>query len=77
MDVLCVRECTKFAIEHCRAGKGPFVLEMDTYRYHGHSMSDPGITYRTREEVSGVRQSRDPVQTVKNWLLGEANCTNE
>ena len=56
---------------------GPIVMEMDTYRYHGHSMSDPGITYRSREEVSGVRQARDPVQTVKNWLLNEAGCTDE
>jgi len=76
MNVLNVREATRYAkayaLEH-----GPIVLEMDTYRYHGHSMSDPGITYRSREEVSGVRQSRDPVQTVKIWLLGEAGCSQE
>jgi len=69
MHVLNVREATKYAADHCRAGKGPFVLEMDTYRYHGHSMSDPGITYRDRTEVSGVREKRDPVQKARNWLV--------
>ena len=74
MNVLSVREATRFAKAHVLE-HGPIVMEMDTYRYHGHSMSDPGITYRSREEVSGVRQARDPVATVKNWLLGEAGMS--
>lgn len=76
MDVLCVRECTKFAIEHCRAGNGPFVLEMDTYRYHGHSMSDPGITYRTRKEIQAVRAARDPCTMQANRII-EAGLLTE
>ena len=71
MNVLAVREAVKVAMAHARE-HGPIMMEMDTYRYHGHSMSDPGITYRSREEVSGVRQARDPVATVKSWLLNEA-----
>ncbi|KAG8459971.1 hypothetical protein KFE25_011020 [Diacronema lutheri] len=77
MSVLAVRQAVAFAADRCRAGNGPFVLEMDTYRYHGHSMSDPGVTYRDREEVSGVRRARDPVEGLKNLLLKHNLATPE
>ena len=76
MNVLAVREAVALAMSYARE-HGPIMMEMDTYRYHGHSMSDPGITYRSREEVAGVRQARDPVQRVKEWLLEEAGATAE
>ncbi|XP_076867710.1 pyruvate dehydrogenase E1 subunit alpha 1a isoform X4 [Brachyhypopomus gauderio] len=69
MDVLCVREATKFAAEHCRSGKGPFLMELQTYRYHGHSMSDPGISYRTREEIQEVRSKSDPISLLKDRMI--------
>lgn len=69
MDVLAVREATKFAIEHCTSGKGPIIMETVTYRYSGHSMSDPGTSYRTREEVQEVRQTRDPLTSFKEKIL--------
>ena len=74
--MLAVREAVKYATAHCRAGQGPFVLEFDTYRYHGHSMSDPGVTYRDRTEVSGVREKRDPVNKARSWLTDKAGMAD-
>ncbi len=67
MDVAAVREAGLKAAEHARSGKGPFILEMKTYRYRGHSMSDPG-KYRTREEVDEVRKTRDPIDHLREKL---------
>ena len=68
MDVLAVRAAGAKAIAHCRAGKGPYILEMNTYRYRGHSMSDPA-KYRTREEVQKIKEERDPIDHVREMLL--------
>jgi pyruvate dehydrogenase E1 component alpha subunit len=68
MDVLAVRAAAEVAVAHVRAGKGPVLMELMTYRYRGHSMSDPA-KYRTREEVQDMRDNRDPIDAAKAELL--------
>ena len=68
MDVLAVQEAGARAVAACRAGTGPFILEMMTYRYRGHSMSDPA-KYRSREEVQKMRDERDAIEHVRELLL--------
>ncbi|MEQ8441792.1 MAG: pyruvate dehydrogenase (acetyl-transferring) E1 component subunit alpha [Alphaproteobacteria bacterium] len=76
MDVLAVRAAGEKAIAHCRAGKGPYILEMKTYRYRGHSMSDPA-KYRSKEEVNKVRSTSDPIDRVKNLLIEGGHASEE
>ncbi|MXP25252.1 pyruvate dehydrogenase (acetyl-transferring) E1 component subunit alpha [Altererythrobacter indicus] len=68
MDVLEVHQAAQVAVKHVREGKGPVLMELETYRYRGHSMSDPA-KYRTREEVQGVRETSDPIEHAKKDLL--------
>ncbi|MGR3364564.1 MAG: pyruvate dehydrogenase (acetyl-transferring) E1 component subunit alpha [Maritimibacter harenae] len=76
MDVLAVKAAGEKAIKHCRAGKGPYILEMKTYRYRGHSMSDPA-KYRTREEVQKMRDEKDPIEHVRDLLLQGKHATED
>ena len=75
MDVRAVKEAADRAVEHCRSGEGPYILEMMTYRYRGHSMSDPA-KYRSKEEVQKMREEHDPIEQVKARLL-KANRVTE
>ena len=68
MDVLKVSKATEAAAENCRNGNGPYILEMNTYRYKGHSMSDPA-KYRTREEVQNIKSKKDPIENFQKYLL--------
>jgi pyruvate dehydrogenase E1 component alpha subunit len=76
MDVLAVRDAVAKAVKHMRNGKGPYILEAMTYRYRGHSMSDPA-KYRTRDEVNKVRKERDPIDHVRDLILYSGASTEE
>ncbi len=76
MDVLAVKAAGEKAVAVCRAGDGPYILEVKTYRYRGHSMSDPA-KYRTREEVQKMRDERDPIEAVRSMLLTGKHATEE
>ena len=69
MDVLAVHRGIEYAKAHTTSGKGPLLLEMVTYRYGGHSMSDPGTSYRTREEIQQMRSKNDPITGLKSRIL--------
>lgn len=76
MDVRAVKAAGDKAVKWCREGNGPYILEMQTYRYRGHSMSDPA-KYRTREEVDKVRHDQDPIEQVRNRLLADKVSEDE
>jgi pyruvate dehydrogenase E1 component alpha subunit len=76
MDVRAVKAAGEKAVAWCRAGKGPYILEMLTYRYRGHSMSDPA-KYRTREEVEKVRTGQDPIEQVRARILDRKYATED
>ncbi len=70
MSIFTVREIFKMLKQYSAVeDKGPVFLELNTYRYHGHSMSDPGLTYRSREEVAEVRKTIDPILQIKNMII--------
>ena len=76
MDVLAVKAAGEKAVKHCRAGKGPYILEIKTYRYRGHSMSDPA-KYRTREEVQKMREEKDAIEHVRELLLSGGHASED
>ena len=75
MDVEAVKRAAEKAVKHAREGKGPYILEMKTYRYRGHSMSDPA-KYRTREEVDAMRKQHDPIDQLRE-VLHKQNVTED
>ena len=76
MDVLAVREAADRAVAHAKAGNGPYILEMKTYRYRGHSMSDPA-KYRSKDEVQKMRTEHDPIDHVRSLLVSGGHMDDE
>ncbi len=76
MDVRAVNSAAEYAVKWAREGKGPFILEMETYRYRGHSMSDPA-KYRTKDEVQKMRAEQDPIEQVKQRLVAKKHATED
>jgi pyruvate dehydrogenase E1 component alpha subunit len=76
MDVLAVKAAGEKAVAHCRSGAGPYILEVKTYRYRGHSMSDPA-KYRTREEVQKMRDEKDAIEHVRDLLLSGKHASED
>ena len=75
-DIFEVQRAAKQALDHIRDGNGPYILEFMTYRYRGHSMSDPA-KYRTKEEVSSWKEERDPIDKIKRFMLEEKGMNEE
>ena len=76
MDVRAVKNAAQKAIDFCRGGGGPYLLELQTYRYRGHSMSDPA-KYRTKEEVQKMREEHDPIEQVRTRLLADGKTSED
>jgi len=75
MDVLAVKKAFDWASDYARQGYGPLFMELETYRYHGHSMSDPGLSYRSRDEIDKIRSQRDCIENLKQKLLDKGWAT--
>ena len=76
MDVLAVKAAGEEAVAWARTGNGPIILEMKTYRYRGHSMSDPA-KYRTKEEVQRVRSERDPIDRLRERIIEDGHAEDQ
>lgn len=76
MDFFAVAEAAVEAAEHCRSGNGPIILEAKTYRYRGHSMSDPA-KYRSKEEVEYIKENKDPIENLKQYIIDNRIASDE